>query len=109
MERIPAEPLVILGDRQKLMEVFAELLSKAVKFTDQGGEIIVEVSNSNPEDTTVKISGTGQLEASTPGSHDNLGTGLSAIHDVIQSHGGRISVPSKTGEGVAFLITLPAL
>ena len=109
MERIPAEPLVILGNRQKLMEVFAELLSNAVKFTDQGGEIIVEVSNNNPGDTTVKISGTGQSEASTPGSHDNLGTGLSAIHDVIQSHGGRISVSNKTGEGVAFLITLPAL
>ena len=109
MELVPAEPLVILGDRQKLMEVFAELLSNAVKITDQGGEIIVEVSNSNPDDITVKISGTGQSETSKPGSHDNLGTGLSVVHDVIQSHGGRISVSSKTGEGIAFLITLPAL
>ena len=108
-ERIPAEPLVILGDRQKLMEVFAELLSNAVKITDQGGEIIVEVSNSNPEDITVKISGTGQSETSKPGSHDSLGTELSVVHDVIQLHGGRISVSSKTGEDIAFLITLPAL
>ena len=124
-ERIPPEPLLVAGDREKLMEVLAEIFSHTIKFTDPGAEIFVELSNHDKETITVRISDAKAetpaklLDAdsrlnnppgrSTPGAYDGLSTGFSMVREIIQSHGGRISVSNQDESGVGFFISLPAL
>jgi signal transduction histidine kinase len=124
-ERAPATPLVIFGYRPKLKEVFTKLLFNAIKVTDQGGEIIVELSSNKEGEATVKIFGTGvgipaelldtglsrEMSSGNGSSNirDSLRAGLTMVQDIIRSHGGHLSVLSKTGSGVTVLITLPAV
>jgi signal transduction histidine kinase len=124
-QRIPAQPLLVLGDRQKLKDVLADLMLNAVKFSDPGGEVVIELSGRSEGEVTIIISDTGvgipaelfdrlltrmsQPETGSCNPRDSLALGLSVVHDLIRMHGGQISVCSKPGEGVTFLITLPAL
>ena len=121
-ERIPDAPLMVFGDKQELREVFTNLVFNSVKFTDRGGEIIVELAGKAGE-ATMMISDTGvgipaevldqsfsatpQAEASPSSIRDSLRVGLLVVQDIIRLHGGQISVSSRNGGGVTFLITLP--
>ena len=124
-ERIPPEPLLVAGDREMLMEVLAEIFSHTIKFADPGAELFVELSNHDKETITVRISDaraeippkfvdtvsrrTNLSGRSRPGAGDGLGTEFSMIREIIQSHGGRISVSNKDESGVGFFVSLPAL
>ena len=125
IEKIPSEPVTVLGDREKLAQVFNTLLQNAVKFTDRDGEISVEFSGGPEEDRTVRISDTGvgipqelldkifdryhQTDSQQQRNNDAAGTGFSIVHDIIRLHGGKIVVTSKVGEGSSFVFTLPPL
>jgi signal transduction histidine kinase len=125
VEKIPSEPFTVLGDREKLAQVFNTLLQNAVKFTDPGGEISVEFSGAPEDNRTVRISDTGVgippelLEKIFDRYHatdnppqrgqDTAGMGFSLVHDIIRLHGGKIVVTSKVGEGSSFVFTLPPL
>lgn len=122
---IAAEPFTIMGDKEKLAQVFDDLLMNAVKFTDGGGEIVVEFSRGDEDEVSVKVSDTGvgippglldkifdrysQADRPAARGKDRLVAGLSSVHDIIRLHGGRISVASKVGEGSTFIFTLPAI
>ncbi len=123
-ERVTKEPLLVLGDKQKLTEVFTNLLYNAVKFTDAGGEVGIHLGATGKGEVSATISDTGvgipqeilstllHRGASADGSASTRGSfsvGLSVVQDIIRLHGGHLSVSSKTGEGVTFLITLPAV
>ena len=125
IEEIPSEPFTVLGDREKLAQVFNTLLQNAVKFTDPDGEIRVEFSGAPEDDRTVRISDTGvgippellekifdryhQTDSLPQRGHNNAGMGYSIVHDIIRLHGGKIVVTSKVGEGSSFVFTLPPL
>lgn len=124
-ERIPSEPFLIVGDKEKLGLVFRDLLGNALKFTDSGGEITMEFSRGKDQELAVKISDTGvgippelldqvfshyyHAPLASSDQSDTERVGLPMVHDIIWLHGGRISVTSKLGEGTTFVITLPVL
>ncbi len=120
VERLP--PL-ITGDGDRLRDqVIGNLLSNAFKFTHEGGRISVRAWEEDkslkiavtdngigiPEDQLVHIFDkwhqVGQ-EARAKGS----GLGLNIAHDIIEAHGGSISVESEAGKGATFCVTLPML
>jgi signal transduction histidine kinase len=109
------------GDGDRLRDqVIGNLLSNAFKFTGEGGRISVRAFG---EGETLKIAvednGVGIPEDQLPHIFDkwhqvgpearNKGTGLglSIAHDVVEAHGGTITVASKAGKGTTFCITLP--
>jgi signal transduction histidine kinase len=124
-EKIPSEPFTVLGDREKLAQVFNILVQNAVKFTDRDGEISVEFSGGPEEERTVRISDTGvgippellgkiferhhPAESQPQRGNDAAGMGFSIVHDIIRLHGGKIAVNSKVGEGSSFVFTMPPL
>ncbi|MDZ7690144.1 MAG: response regulator [Balneolaceae bacterium] len=121
--RFNSPNLVACVDAQQIERVIGNLVSNAIKFTDEGG--IVELSLSQ-QDSTVHIvirdDGIGihkdQLpyifdrfyQAAQTGDRLNPGTGigLALAKEIVELHGGEISVESRVGSGSEFAIVLPA-
>ncbi|HYA14459.1 MAG TPA: ATP-binding protein [Syntrophales bacterium] len=122
---IPEDIPSLRMDKERIEEVFENLLSNALKFTMEGGKITVSVKN-NSENNTVEISvsdnGRGIPEDGLMQVFDKFkrvddkrgairgtGMGLAIVRHIINAHGGRIWVKSKVGEGSTFTFSLPAL
>lgn len=117
-ERIPAEPFHIVGDRQRLGKVVTELALNAAKFTEAGGEIVIEFAREERE-VVVRVSDTGigippeVLEKVSDRYEQNdaegRAAGLSVLHEIVRLHGGKITVGSKVGQGSTFTLRLPVI
>jgi signal transduction histidine kinase len=114
-------PLTADGDR--LAQVFTNLVDNALKFTPSGGMISLQASAVN-EGILISVSDTGtgipddaqarifdrfyQADSSRKGGRKHgAGLGLAIAHEIVQTHGGRIGVRSRLGEGTTFEVFLP--
>jgi signal transduction histidine kinase len=110
----------VTGDALLLREAVGNLISNAVKYTPQGGEIIVRTDMETDEVVvTIQDSGPGisvadQQEIFRPftrlpstGAERGSGLGLSLVKTVVERHGGRATVDSTLGQGTTFRIHLP--
>lgn len=117
-----AEPVFVLADRARLIQIFVNLLDNAVKYTLKKGTILVEVAP-HPETVsiTVKDNGSGistellpkifdlfqQSERSLDRQTGGLGIGLSIVKGLVELHGGKIGAHSDgPGKGSEFEIEL---
>lgn len=118
----PQNPVIIRADRQRLDQVFANLLTNAVKYSPNGGLIEVCVRR-NAVEAQVQVSdqGIGIRQADIPHLFDRFyrardvaedtkgtGLGLYITRRIVEEHGGRIDVESEVGRGSTFTVTLPA-
>lgn len=119
----PHRPTPIYADKNMLQTVFRNLISNAVKFSNTGGQLKIEISK---KATTIIVEviddGIGMNEQqinnlfkidsseSREGTAQEKGTGLGLIlaHEFIQKHGGSITVKSDPGRGSTFTVILPA-
>ena len=117
------EPVVVDGDAGRLQQVLANLLSNALRYTDDGGSVTVRVFRSGGEavveveDTGIGIAEADQEhvfdrfwrgEKSRSRSTGGAGIGLAVVEGLVQAHGGDVRVASVPGEGSTFRVTLPA-
>jgi signal transduction histidine kinase len=114
--------LLIRAHKNSVNTVVRNLISNAIKFTPQGGQISLNVKHTNG-DALVSITDTGvgmsaevmqklfriDTKHSTKGTADEKGTGLGLIlcKEFIEKNGGRIWVESEIGKGSVFYFTLP--
>jgi signal transduction histidine kinase/AraC-like DNA-binding protein len=122
---IPAELPRILGDRTRLQQVALNLVSNAIKFTEQGGvSLWVEVGRKN---VVVAVSDTGmgipvdeqesifdefrQSKRAARRGYGGIGLGLAISRRLVELHGGHIGLLSSgtDGAGSTFYFTLPIL
>jgi len=109
------------GDREKIKQVFINLVSNAVKYNRQGGSIcLAGAQEAGVIVLTVRDTGIGIPADSLPhlfekfyrvrsaeGTAVGTGLGLSICRKIVQGHGGRIEVQSVLGEGTCFSVCLP--
>jgi PAS domain S-box-containing protein len=115
----------IFGDRNRLQQVFWNLLNNAIKFTPNGGkvQVLLELVDSHVE-VSVIDTGEGiapeflpyifdrfqQGDASTTRRHGGLGLGLAIVRQLVELHGGDVLVKSGgIGQGAAFTVHLPLI
>lgn len=119
----PDVPL-ILSDWEKLRRILTNLVSNAIKFTDQGGSVQVVASWDEPSSTVcieVKDNGIGiphdkqeliferftQENMSTVRRYGGSGLGLSLVKDLVTMFGGKVMLESEIGKGSTFTVVVP--
>jgi signal transduction histidine kinase len=123
--RLPAAPVLVSGDRTRLVQVLANLLNNAAKYTPEGGELALHLeAGADQLALTVSDNGIGmtpavlenafglftQAERTPDRSQGGLGIGLALVKSIVELHHGRVSaVSAGLGRGSAFTIVLPAL
>jgi signal transduction histidine kinase len=123
VEVVTDHPPIVRADRIRLTQVLDNLVSNAVKFTDEGGSVLVHLGE-NGKGVELVVSDTGigipadeqgQLfsrffRASTATQHAIPGTGLglSISRALVEQHGGTISVESTVGKGTRVTVSIPA-
>jgi len=123
---VPREPLMVVGDQVRLVQVLNNLLHNAAKFTPDGGRVSVTLaSRGDRAELSVADNGPGilsedlsyvfklfaQSEQRDGRQHGGLGMGLSMVHQMVQRHGGEVSAFStgEPGKGVEFVVQLPLI
>jgi signal transduction histidine kinase len=120
--REPAEEIMASIDLGFIEKAFFNLISNALKFTPEGGKISVALDREG-EFFTLAVGDTGigieesqlalvfnrfhQLQNPQYASHKGTGIGLSFTKEIVEMHGGKITLRSKPGEGSVFTIYLP--
>ena len=119
----PASGLPTYGDEQRLVQVFANLLTNAAKYTEPGGSIGISAERQDGEVVVrVRDSGVGigpellphvfdlfiQGKRTIDRTEGGLGLGLSIVQSLVKLHGGTIHAESEgSGKGSTFTVRLP--
>ncbi len=121
-KEIPVSLPPVLGDRQRLLQVFDNLLGNALKFSDPGDTVTVRIfQDGNYIRTEVEDTGIGipadqlhrifdrfyQVDGTTSRRHGGTGLGLAIVKQIVEDHGGEVGVESELGKGSLFYFTIP--
>jgi signal transduction histidine kinase len=119
---VPAEPVMLRFDRERIVQLLSNLVGNALKFTPRGGEVVVElVDRADEAVLEVRDSGPGIPESDLPLVFDRFfrgtnvgearasgsGLGLAIARSIVEMHGGSIGVTSVVGQGTTFTVRLP--
>ena len=115
----------VWGDPQRMQQIVWNLLSNAIKFTPKGGQVQVQLERVNSH-VELAVSDTGQgisanflphvferfeqEDVSSKRKHGGLGIGLAIVHQLVELHGGQVTVESAgEGKGATFRVVLPIM
>ncbi len=120
----PPAPLIVWADRDRLIQIVTNLVQNAVKFTPEGGSVMVMVRQENQTFAGVSVRDTGpgiptefldqifdpffrvkQVRSGIKG----LGLGLSIVRTLVELQGGTIAARSEPGQGAELYFTIPLL
>ncbi len=118
------EPVMLYADARRIKQALVNLISNAVKFTPEHGELGLDVK-ADPVEQKIRLSvwdkGIGikpddlhklfkpftQIDSSLAREYSGTGLGLSLVYRLIESHQGGIELESEFGKGSRFTIVLP--
>ena len=118
------EENIIACDPENIERVVLNLISNAIKFSDKGGEILINIKDKTGfVEISVKDNGIGieadhldlifdrfkQVDKSLSRNTEGTGIGLNLVKSIVELHGGVIYVESELGKGSKFTFTLPSV
>jgi len=110
-----------VGDERKIRQILINLLTNAIKFTPEGGRVVIGVKNDKGLVLTVKDTGVGmssenisqafeafsQFEPHLSRQHEGVGLGLHLTDGFVRAHGGVIHIDSTLGKGTEVTVCFP--
>ena len=122
---LPPMPVIVDGDQTRLVQVFANLLNNAAKYSERGGQIELTAERQG-SDAVVSVKDTGvgippdmlpkvfdlftQVDRSLEKSQGGLGIGLTLVKRLVEMHDGSVEARSEGhGQGSEFVVRLPVV
>ena len=120
--KLPDEDLQINADRRALMQILLNIISNAVKFTNEGGNVTVEaLQREHYLSIKVRDNGVGippnklssiirpfeQVSGHYSREHQGSGLGLAITKELVELHNGTLSIDSEVGQGTTVTVRLP--
>ncbi|MFV0514155.1 MAG: sensor histidine kinase [Jhaorihella sp.] len=114
-------PVIVQGDESRLMQVMANIISNALKFSHEGGEVVVGYENLGaqvrvfvqdhgdgiPEEAREKVfERFSQLDSSDQRKVGGTGLGMNISRQIVEQHDGEIDFVSEAGAGTTFFVIL---
>jgi len=112
----------IHADRKGIQELLGNLISNAVKYSLDGGEVTMRLAG-GPGSVRIEVADSGigidepdqekvfgdfyRADNARQFTSDGTGLGLSIVKSIVEAHGGTIELNSRKGAGAAFAVTLP--
>ena len=112
----------IYADEGRILQVFSNLITNAVRHTHHGGDIFINAYDTE-KGAVIEVRDTGEgipedelevvferfyrADPSRQTTSSQSGLGLSIVKAIVETHGGEVKVTSKVGEGSTFSILLP--
>lgn len=118
------EELIVIGDEQKLKQVWINVIENAIRYSHEHAQIIMTTSQLDNEAViTIQDFGIGIPEEDVPHVTERFyrvnkarsrmdggsGLGLSIVEQIIQQHNGSLKIESKVEQGTNVMITLPLM
>jgi PAS domain S-box-containing protein len=119
---IPPSLPPVSGSVHYMRRVLDNLIGNAIKFTPEGGEILVRIALEE-DGVTLVVEDTGigiapeqqeqifdrfyQVDGSTKRRYGGVGLGLALVKELVETYGGQVSVDSVLGQGSSFHVSLP--
>ncbi|HWL34369.1 MAG TPA: ATP-binding protein [Gaiellaceae bacterium] len=116
---LPAALPTVRGDAERLRQLVDNLISNAIKYSDSGGEVIVD-AGADDGHVVVHVRDTGpgirpehheqifeKFGRATGSAKPGTGLGLFLSRSFAEAHGGSLDVSSTSGEGAVFTLRLP--
>ena len=121
---VASKPIYVFADAGRLQQVMHNLLENALRYTEPGGQIGVQVAAA-PGEALLSVSDTGigipeadlpyvferffRSKASRQTNPGGSGLGLSIVRWIVEAHKGRVTVESAPGKGSTFTVRLPVV
>ncbi|MDD3371052.1 MAG: ATP-binding protein [Alphaproteobacteria bacterium] len=121
---IPPDFPALRGEEKAMKQILTNLLTNAVKFTNEGGivmlsgridpqnRMVITVYDTGigiaPKDVAVAMAPFGQIESSLSRKHQGTGLGLPLTKALVELHGGTLGLTSELGKGTTVTLTFPA-
>lgn len=117
----PDTPIRIFADGDKIKQIFSNLISNAIRYTEKGGEITVRIEETgthvqcsvsdtgkgiSKKDQPLLFSQFAQLGRAHNEEYKGTGLGLVIVKGLVERHRGAISVESDIGQGATFAFTI---
>jgi CheY-like chemotaxis protein/nitrogen-specific signal transduction histidine kinase len=121
---VPRDPLHVIGDPTRLVQVIGNLLHNAAKFTPRGGRTTLSVRAAGNALAEIRVGDSGagltpqtlstvfepfvQADQTLARSQGGLGLGLALVKGIVELHGGSVTAHSEgPGRGAEFVVALP--
>jgi histidine kinase len=112
--------IMVFADKNRMKEVFINIIDNAIKFTPDGGNIDILIEqNDNNVSISIKDNGEGIKEDEIAfvsskfykgsSSKSQTGLGLSICEEIIKAHDGKLIIKSKYGTGTSVIVEIPRL
>jgi signal transduction histidine kinase/ActR/RegA family two-component response regulator len=118
-----SDEVTVFGDANRLQQVFVNLISNSVKFTNEGGKVVINLTT-GPDFAEIVVADNGrgispdslpnifrqfsQVQPTHDISKGGLGLGLSIVKILVGKHGGTVTAESAgVGQGSTFVVRLP--
>jgi signal transduction histidine kinase len=122
MTELPSDLPFVYGDERRILQIILNLLSNAIKFTRADGTVSIQVEHETG-DLLLKVSDTGigiaakdlpkvlerfgQVDSTLSRKHKGTGLGWPLVKDLIELHGGSISIESQVDIGTIVTVRFP--
>ena len=122
--KVPKDLPSLRGEERALKQVFTNLLTNAIKFTPEGGNVTMTVYMDefkrmcvrvedtgigiSPEDIPIALAPFGQIESALSRKNQGTGLGLPLTKALVELHGGVLDLRSKLGSGTTVTLIFPA-